>query len=119
MFDLLLGPPPQPHGALMLREMCDPTEALPLIVTEFIRPRTEEMEAIVSRLAPHARRETVRRAVFSIVAQVLFYRFCLPALLLLLGQPAYPRGFARRLSRHVTEFSLGGLERVAERRRAR
>jgi len=111
--EFLLGPPPKPHGALMLREMCDPTAALPIIVAEFVRPRVQEMEAIVSRLAPRASVETVRLVVFSMLGQVLFYRFSMPAMRLLLGAPAYPRGFARRIARHITTFSLGGLERAA------
>lgn len=112
MIDILLGPPPQPHGALLLREMCDPTDALPIIVEEFIRPQEREMTAIAARLMPRASPATVRRAVFSIVGQVLFYRFNLPMLLRLLGRPAYPPGFTRRLVRHITEFSLGGLARI-------
>ena len=118
MADLLLGPPPQPHGALMLREMCDPTEALPMIVAEFIRPQVQEMEAIVSRLIPRAGRDAVRRAVFSIVGQVLFYRFTMPALALL--DPSISgRGFSRRIARHVTRFSLGGLGQITKRRTER
>jgi len=124
MLDLLLGPPPQAHGALLLREMVDPTDALPIIVDEFIRPRTHEMEAIVRRLAPAAGRAAVRSIVWSIVGQVLFYHFTLPATLLMLKRRAYPRGFPRQIARHIAAFSLGGLERVASapvsaRRRAR
>jgi AcrR family transcriptional regulator len=36
MLELLLGPPPGVHGTLMQREMCDPSEALPVIVDEFV-----------------------------------------------------------------------------------
>jgi AcrR family transcriptional regulator len=119
MLELLLGPPPQPHGALLLREMSDPTDALPIIVGEFIRPQMQEMEAIVRRLAPAMGHAAVRRVVLSIVGQVLFYRFTLPAMLLVLGRRAYPRGFPRRIARHITLFSLGGLERLAPARRPR
>jgi len=117
MLDFLLGPPPGPHGALMMREMCDPTDALPLIVAEFMRPQLREVEALVARLAPGADRDSVLLAALSVVGQVLFYRFSMPALLLVLQQPAYPRGFARRLARHITAFSLGGLGRVGTTRR--
>jgi AcrR family transcriptional regulator len=112
MFDILVGPPPQPHGALLLREMSDPTDALPIIVEEFIRPQEHQMEAIVARLMPRASRATIQRVVFSIVGQILFYRYNQPLLLELLGLEAYPPGFTRRAIRHVTEFSLGGLARV-------
>ena len=52
MLDLLIGPPPGLHGTLMHREMCDPSEALPVIVDEFILPMFGEMRAIAARLAP-------------------------------------------------------------------
>jgi AcrR family transcriptional regulator len=119
MAEFLLATPLQPHGALMLREMCDPTDAMPIIVDEFIRPLTAEMEAIVACLAPHASRTVVQRTVRSIVGQVLFYRFTMPAMLLLLGKRAYPRRFPRDVATHVIAFSLGGLTRITRRRKRR
>src|SRR5579884_3064749 len=97
MLDLLIGPPPSRHGALMLREMADPTEALAVVVDEFIRPRLEELEAIIAR--------------------PVFYRTTMPALLFMRGERSYPRTLAAALADHVTEFSLGGMARVAARRR--
>jgi TetR/AcrR family transcriptional regulator, regulator of cefoperazone and chloramphenicol sensitivity len=119
ILDLLLGPPPGPHGALMLREMCDPTMAMPIIVAEFIRPLADEMEALLARLAPRAPREAIRLAAFSVFGQILFYRFNMPALLLLLRQPRYPRGFSHRIARHITRFSLAGLTAVGSGRSRR
>jgi AcrR family transcriptional regulator len=119
MIAVLLKPPLQPHGALMLREMCDPTTAMPIIVREFIRPQTNEMAAIVACLLPRAPHAAVERSVRSIVGQVLFYRFTMPALLLQLGRPAYPPRFAREIAAHILEFSLGGLARVGRARRTR
>jgi len=113
MLDILIGPPPGLHGTLMQREMCDPSEALPVIVDEFIRPVTREMEDIVAHLVPGLDRRTVERCVISVAAQAYFYRSVMPAMLLMLGEPAYPRGFSRELAEHVTEFSLGGMERLA------
>ena len=117
MLDLLLGPPPGLHGTLMHREMCDPSEALPVIVEEFIAPMLGEMREIAAHLEPRLDRGAVERCVFSITGQALFYRFTMPAMLRMLEVPAYPRGFAARLARHITEFSLGGMERVAGGRR--
>ena len=117
MLDLLLGPPPGLHGTLMHREMCDPSEALPVIVDEFIGPMVGEMREIAAHLEPRLDRGAVERCVFSITGQALYYRFTMPATLRMLGVPAYPRGFATRLARHITEFSLGGMEWVAGGRR--
>src|SRR6266850_3878456 len=105
------------HGTLMHREMCDPSEALPVIVDEFIGPMVGEMREIAAHLEPRLDRGAVERCVFSITGQALYYRFTMPATLRMLGVPAYPRGFAARLARHITEFSLGGMEWVAGGRR--
>jgi AcrR family transcriptional regulator len=118
MLDILLGPPPGLHGTLMQREMCDPSEALPTIVEEFIVPMVREMAEIVSRLAPGLDRGMVERCVFSVMGQGIFYRFAMPAMLHMLGRGAYPPDFARDLAAHITEFSLGGMARVAAGRRA-
>jgi len=114
MLDLLLGPPPGVHGTLMQREMCDPSEALPVIVEEFIAPMAGEMREIAAHLEPRLDAESVERCVFSITGQALFYRFTLPALRLLNGLPT-----RSRLADHITEFSLGGMERIASRRARR
>ena len=122
MLEVMLGPPPSAHGQLMLREMCDPTDAMPMIVAEFIAPQTREMEQLVARLLPDAGHETVSQIVFSIVGQVLFYRFTMPMLLMMRRASRYPRGFARRTARHITRFSLHAIDGVAadhRKRRAR
>jgi len=116
ILDLLIGPPPSLHGTLMQREMVDPSEAMPVIVGEFIGPMMDEMQAIVAQLAPALDQRGVERCVQSIVGQGLFYRFTMPALLVMMDVPAYPRGLAAELTEHITEFSLGGLERLAARR---
>jgi AcrR family transcriptional regulator len=120
MLEMLLGPPPAPHGALMLREMCDPTDAMPMIVAEFIAPQTREMEQIVARLLPaRVGRELLAQIVFSIMGQVLFYRFTMPMMLLMRHQTRYPRGFARTAARHITRFSLHAIDGIAAEHRSR
>ena len=46
----------------MQREMTDPSEAMPVIVREFIRPMMDELEAIVARLAPGLDADAVTRS---------------------------------------------------------
>ncbi len=116
MLDMLIGPPPGLHGTLMQREMTDPSEALPVIVKEFIRPMKQEMEEIITQLAPDLRQADIERCAFSVIAQALFFRFTMPATLKMWGLRAYPRGLARQVAEHITEFSLGGLDRVARRK---
>jgi AcrR family transcriptional regulator len=119
MLELLLGPPPAPHGQLMLREMCDPTDAMPIIVAEFIEPQTQEMTQLVARLIPGVGREAVSRIVFSIIGQLLFYRLTMPMTLLLRREAKYPRGFARKTARHIAAFSLHAIDGIAATRRSR
>ena len=116
MLDLLVGPPPGLHGTLMQREMCDPSEALPVIVQEFVRPMMQEMGTIVARLAPELDGAAIDRCVWSIIGQVLFYRTAMPAMLRMLDAPAYPRGYTKALAAHIADFSLAGM---ATMRRAR
>jgi hypothetical protein len=99
--------------------MCDPTDAMPMIVAEFIAPQTREMEQLVARLLPGAAREAVTQIVFSIIGQVLFYRFTMPMMLLMRRQVRYPRGFARRTARHIARFSLHAIDGVAADQRRR
>jgi TetR/AcrR family transcriptional regulator, regulator of cefoperazone and chloramphenicol sensitivity len=119
MLEFMLGPPPSPHGLLMLREMCDPTDAMPIIVAEFIAPQTEEMEQLVALLVPGIGRETVRQIVYSIVGQVLFYRFTMPMTLLIQKRTTYPRGFARKTARFIADFSLRAIDGIAAAKRSR
>jgi len=117
MLDLLIGPPPGLHGTLMQREMCDPSAALPVIVAELIQPLQRETQRIIAQLAPDLPRREVERCAFSIIGQALFYRFAMPAVLRLWEAPGYAPGLAEELAGHITEFSLGGLQRLAAPRR--
>jgi TetR/AcrR family transcriptional regulator, regulator of cefoperazone and chloramphenicol sensitivity len=117
MLDLLIGTRPVLHGALMQREMTDPSQALPMIVGEFIDPMMRETERIVARLEPRLRRRDVERCAVSIIGQAVFYRFAMPAFLHRQGWKRYPRGFSREVAAYVATFSLGGMAAVAAARR--
>jgi AcrR family transcriptional regulator len=123
MFEFLLGPPPAPHGAIMQREMCDPSESLPMMVRELVMPQKRKLRAIVSRLAPSLGPRELDRCCFSIVGQIFFYRQMLPILPLLFELPALPASFVADTAAQVAAFSLDGIagaeQRAAARRRAR
>jgi len=119
MLELLIGPSPSLHATLMQREMCDPSEALPVIVAEFIAPMTEEMSTIVAHLFPKMGAGDVESCVRSIAGQVLFYRFAMPAMLHLQGRKKYTRDAATTIADHITAFSLGGAARIAAKRKQR
>ena len=123
MLEFLLGPPPAPHGAIMQREMCDPSDALPMMVRELVMPQKRKLRAIVARLAPSIGRREVDRCCFSIVGQIFFYRQMLPILPLLFDLPALPASFVADCAAHIAAFALDGIggaeRRAAARRRIR
>ena len=113
MVDVVVGPPPDVYALLMQREMTDPSEAMPVIAREFIRPMMDELVAIVARLAPGLSRAAATRCAFSIVGQALFYRFAMPAVLRVLGKRRYTPALTADVSEHIGTFSLGGLAAAA------
>jgi AcrR family transcriptional regulator len=113
MLELLIGPPPGLHGTLMMREMLDPSEALPVIVDRFIVPHRDAMREIIARLVPELDPEAVERCVYSIVGQVFFYRTHLPVFLSLEGLDHLSADLIRTAADHITAFSLGGMAQVA------
>jgi AcrR family transcriptional regulator len=119
MFDRVVGPSPGAYALLMQREMADPSEAMPVIVREFIRPMMRDLEAVVARLAPGIGRRAVAHSALSIVGQTMFYRFAMPAVLRVLREGRYTRELTGTLAAHVTRFSLGGLAAVGSTNRRR
>lgn len=113
MAGLMIGPPPSLHSSLLHHELTDPSEALPTIVEEFMRPMKGEIVELLAALAPELSRDAVERAAFGVIGQLLFYRLTRPALLEMLGRDELPRGTAEEVAEHVIRFSLGGLERLA------
>jgi AcrR family transcriptional regulator len=119
MLQNLLGPPPSLHGTLMLREMLDPSDALPVVIAEFIQPMIDEAAAIVRRLAPQLDAEAVTWCVASIMGQALFYRVTRPAGLRIFALDEFTPAYTGRLATHVAAFSLGGIARAAGRAQRR
>lgn len=119
MLELLLGPPPGVHSTLMMREMSDPSEAMPVIVGEFVAPLVEEMRRLIARLEPALSRRQVELVTFSIAGQAYFYRLMMPAILMMLGIEGITPALRREIAAHVADFSLGGIAQLAAPRRKR
>jgi len=117
VLETLLGPPPSLHGALMQREMLDPSDALPIVVEEFIEPMVAETGEIIRRLAPGLDAERLRWCVMSVMGQAIFYRFTMPAALRVLRLQEFSPAYERRLAAHIAAFSTAGIARVASARR--
>lgn len=113
LLELLLDPD-LPHARIILRELSDPSEALPVIVRRFVAPLVEEMTQLVKRIEPGLCAGDADRCVRSTVGQAFFYFSHMPALLLMMGRPRYPKDFVRATAEHITRFSLAGIAAVAE-----
>jgi AcrR family transcriptional regulator len=113
MLGNLLGPPPSLHGTLMMREMLDPSDALPIVIAEFIQPMIAEMASLVRRQAPQLDDRTVVWSVSSIMGQALFYRLTRPATLRILGLDEFTPTYTAELASHIARFATGGIGSVA------
>jgi len=101
------------HARLMMREMAEPSEALPTIVHEMAQPLVEETRQIIAHLRPELSQRQVERVSLSIAGQIHFYRFMMPALLQMLELRSYSQAFLAEMVEHVFQFSLGGMDRLA------
>lgn len=98
------------HGRMMAREMVDPTRALDRLVSESIRPNSQQLAAILRDLVgtgvPEA---SLRLTAMSIVGQILFYCHCQPVLKRLFPDTPFDSGQLEMLTQHITRFSLAAL----------
>jgi AcrR family transcriptional regulator len=101
--------PDNVHATLMLREMADPSEALPFMVRRWIDPMRRGTERILARLAPRLDGAAIESATRSVVGMVFFYRSHRAALLLMMRRSDYPSGFVEEATDHIVAFTLGGL----------
>lgn len=104
--------PSQWERDLMLREVASPTEACQEMVHDFIRPQFAMLFEILSELMPTSSAERIRLVAFSVVGQCLHYRVTDPVIQMLVSPQEYASYEPQRLARHITELTLGGIERI-------
>jgi AcrR family transcriptional regulator len=105
------------HDRLLSREMIDPTPALDALVGQQIRPRCEQLQAIVRELlGARASQEQVRLSALSIIGQCLFYYHARSVLERLFPKQTYGAKEIDRLAEHITQFSLVALRGLRGRR---
>lgn len=115
LFRTLCEGRPAWQAKLLAREMIEPTKALDSLVEAEIRPLLETLESLCAELlGPAADPEDVRRVARSVSGQCLYYRQAKPVIARLHPEERYTTAFIRGLVDHITEFSLGGIERLAK-----
>lgn len=99
---------------LMLREIIQPTGACRELAQKYFKPHFERLNDILKELLPSDYSEVSRhKMAFSIVGQCLHYRVCSESITMLISaEEANATITVDRLAEHITEFSLGGIERM-------
>ena len=109
---LLDSEKPAWHSRLVAREMAEPTGVLDAMVKRSIRPTTERLRHIVRRLVgPDCAKESLERAMLSVLAQCVFYVH---------GRPVLERVFPHHINNpdvaaladHIATFSTAGIRAI-------
>lgn len=96
---------------IMARELADPSPALDKIVTDAIAPLHQFLGRLVSEIAGERLSAVqLRRCVYSIFGQCLFYRNSHPVLQRLNPGLCYDRVEIEAIARHIADFSLAALK---------
>ncbi len=98
----------------MTRELADPTPALDKIVREAVAPLHEFLGKLVRGiLHEDVAPDEVRRCVYSIIGQCVFYRHSHPVLQRLNRTLRYDRKQIEAIADHIVEFSLAGIKHIS------
>ena len=103
------------QGKIMAREMMEPTSALQIIVQEIIRPRHEQLSAIIREILGDGFDDAVvRRCCFSIAGQCLYYRFSRVVANELQPDIDFDEKAVIEIAQHITLFTLQALRGIAQ-----
>ena len=104
---------PSSQCRIMARELADPTPALDKIVREAIAPLHEFMGRLVREIVGEKVSDPdLRRCVYSILGQCLFYRHSHPVLQRLHHTLRYDHNEIEAIAEHIVEFSLAGIKHL-------
>lgn len=105
---------PSSQCRIMARELADPTPALDKIVHEAIAPLHEFLGRLVREIiGERVGTAELRRCVYSILSQCLFYRHSHPVLQRLHPTLRYDQKEIEAIAVHIVEFSLAGIKQVS------
>jgi AcrR family transcriptional regulator len=97
---------------LLRQELCNPSEALDVIVEEFSAPLFKILVALVEQIRPDLAADKESHLVaMSITGQCLNYSLALPLTLKLLKKPKMTPAFIQKLSKQISDFSLQALSK--------
>ena len=100
---------------IMARELADPTPALDKIVREAIAPLHEFLGKLLREIAGEKTGEAeLRRCVYSILGQCLYYRHSHPVLQRLHPRLRYDQKEIAAIALHIADFSLAGINAISK-----
>ena len=111
---------PSSQCRIMARELADPTPALDKIVREAVAPLHEFLGKLVRKIindntgADNIGAAELRRCVYSILGQCLFYRHSHPVLQRLNHKLRYDQKEIEAIAEHIVEFSLAGIKHLSK-----
>lgn len=104
---------PSPLGRILAHEAINPTRHLESLLADTMRPEVERIHALLREIAgPALPDNDVTHAALGVVGQCLLYLYARPAIDQLVPGFAGNGAGAKALARQITEFSLGGIERL-------
>lgn len=106
---------PSSQCRIMAHELADPTPALDKIVREAIAPLHEFLGKLVHEIiGKNIGVAELRRSVYSILGQCLFYRHSQPVLQRLHPTLRYDQKEIEAIAEHIVEFSLAGIKQISK-----
>jgi len=101
-------------GRMMMRELAQPTPALPQIVEEIMRPNFQLLRQLVSDVAGvPLEDETHRLLTHSVLAQCGHWKTARPIFPYLWPELSLDEETVQRITRHIAAFSIAGIQAAA------
>lgn len=98
------------HGAMMAREMIEPTPMLDEVIESVIRPMSDAFTSVVrTLLGPGVDKATLDLAVRSVIGQITFYKHGCEVIRRLYPDQPINASAAGKLADHIAAFSIGGI----------
>ncbi len=113
ILDRFIGERPSPLGRILAHEVMNPTRNIESLLEDTMRPEVERIRGLLGEIAgPDLAEEELTHAALGILGQCVLYLYARPAIQRI--SPALAQGAetCRFLANRITEFSLGGIERL-------
>ena len=104
---------PSPLGRILAYEAMDPTGNLESLIGDTMRPEVERIHALLREIAgPKVPERRLAHVALGILGQCVLYLYARPTIEGLSPGFAYGPDTCKALATQITEFSLGGVERL-------